>query len=73
MDFCMDCGVRLKQHIRKYCARCWDRRLVEREKREAKAKRSFKNAPVTRKAPQGSKRVKELLTASLGISSKKRR
>ncbi|NVM22851.1 MAG: hypothetical protein HWN68_13850 [Desulfobacterales bacterium] len=36
MDLCWDCGKRLKNPIRKYCAKCWDKRLVEREKREAK-------------------------------------
>ena len=34
MDNCWDCGAKLKNPIRKYCAKCWDKRMVERERQE---------------------------------------
>lgn len=35
MDNCWICGAKLKNPIRQYCARCYDKMLVAREKREA--------------------------------------
>lgn len=44
MDMCWDCGKRLKNPIRKYCAKCWDKRLMKREVREAKERESHRQA-----------------------------
>ncbi len=42
MDLCWDCGKRLKNPIRKYCAKCWDRRMVEQTKKIEDFKKELK-------------------------------
>ena len=37
MDNCWVCGAKLENYLRQYCGKCYDKMLVEREKREKAA------------------------------------